>query len=244
LLFVWVPFYPAHACEKLYVSGATDWRPVAYLVKNTRERRGFAYDVIQMIGKELKIPIILQKEIKPWKRILFEVKEGYIDVVAGIYWTKERSKIYQFSVPFAHIKNVIFVKKGKEFPYEKFEDLIGKTGGNVLGGAIGGGFDEFRKKHLKVQEVSSQTQSFKKLMVDRIDYIPLNYFEGIELIKELGLTEQVSILPKPLTSSPLYIAFSKKSSCISLLPKINEIIRRRQNDGSIDRIIYKYIKKK
>ena len=241
LFFLLASTIYAHSCDELNVSGAIDWRPVAYL--DGKIKRGFAYDVIKMIGKDMNISITIQKENYPWKRMLDQVKFGELDAVTGIYWTQERSKKYYFSEPFAKVENVIFVKKGKEFPFEKFEDLIGRQGGNVLGGAIGGGFDEFKKKYLNIQEVPHNKMSFQKLILDRIDYIPLNYFEGIGLIKELGLVDKISILPKPLTSSPLRIAFSKKSPCVNLLLKINEIIQCRKKDGSIDRLIDESLKK-
>jgi len=86
--------------------------------------------------------------------------------------------------------------------------------------------------------------SFQKMMLDRIDYIPLSYFEGMELVSELGLTDQVTILPNPLTSSPLHIAFSRKSSCVGLVPDVNSIIQALKADGTIDRLIHEYIKVK
>jgi len=235
-LFVALSF-PVRACERLRVSGAMDWRPVAYIDPETRELRGFAYDVIRLVGRELALPLEFKKNV-PWKRLLLLMEFGKLDVMTGIFKTGERAGKFHFSVPFANIEHVVFVKKGREFPFDTFDDLIGRTGGNVLGGAIGGGFDEFRKKHnLIIQEVSDNRQSFKKLMADRIDYVPLNYFEGINLIEELGLTGKIVALPKPLSSSPLCIALSKETSCQSLLPDINGILQRLKADGTIDRLI-------
>ncbi len=246
-IFVWCVYVclsvslPVWACDTLRVSGATNWWPVAYLDTETKELMGFTYDVIHMVGQELDLPVVLPAQELPWSRSLAYLEDGQLDMVAGIYWTEERAEKFLFTEPFTNIERAIFVKNGHEFFFERLEDLIGKTGGIVRGSATGGTFDAFRIQHnLNIEEVDDNTQSFKKLVARRIDYIPLSYYSGVRIINDLGLTKQVVTLPHPFELSPLRIALSKQSSCADLVSQINDLLKRFQDDGTIERLIGKY----
>ncbi len=86
------------ACQALRVAGANNWLPVAYINKKTGEPEGIAYDFAKIVGKELNIPVELDATL-PWKRVLYYLEQGKIDMVASLYWTKERDIKYQYSKP-------------------------------------------------------------------------------------------------------------------------------------------------
>lgn len=227
-------------CEQLVISGATTWYPFAFTDENSNAKRGLAYELITEIGQKLDIPIMIQVDSYPWKRVLAQLKKGDIDAVTGIFWTEKRAEEYVFSEPIVGVENVIFVKKGQEFEFNTFDDLIGKTAGNVLGGAFGGGFDEFLEDKLSITRVGSHHQYFNMLMLGRIDYIPLTYKSGIRIAKKLGIENDIAVLPKPLSKTAIRIAFSKASTCKNLLPKVNVAIQQLKADGTVNKLGKKF----
>jgi len=109
----------AQTCQVLRVGGTNNWLPIAYTNKETQEPEGIAHDFARLIGEELDIPVELNATL-PWKRML-----AYLDMTVALFRTQEREVLYQFTSPYFKSEEQVFVVKGKEFSYEKYEDLIG-----------------------------------------------------------------------------------------------------------------------
>lgn len=232
----------AQECQVLRVGGTDGWLPVAYLNQATKEPEGIAHDFAKIVGNKLNIPVKIDATL-PWKRMLQYTEDGNLDMVAAIYWTKERADLYQYTASYFVNEAWVFVVKGKEFPFEKFEDLIGRVGGIPLGGSFGEAFDTFAKDHqLKLEEVGTKEQMAKKILAGRNDYFIQDYLDGIMYLKQAGLQDQIVALPHPVAITEVYFALSRKSPCISLVPHINGIIDNAKRDGTLQAIIDKYSK--
>jgi len=231
------------ACQVLRVAGANDWPPVAIINKDTREPEGIAYDFAKIVGKELNIPVELNATL-PWKRMLSYLEKGKIDMTAALYLTKEREVLYQFTTPYFENEARVFVVKGKEFSFEKFEDLIGRSGGLSLG-SYGEKFETFAKQHkLHLGRDKSATLLTRKLLAGRYDYFILDYLNGMLYLKDEGLQEQIVALPTPISTEPVHFALSRQSPCLALVPQINAVIEKSKQDGTLQTIVDKYIKKR
>ncbi len=202
---------------------------------------GVAAELTQMIFADLGIKTE-SKYLGPWKRVQKETSEGLIDVITTIYKNKEREEYLDYpETPYMDDPNVIWVWKGKTFPFEKKEDLIGKIGLAVLGDSYGDEFDKFVAEKLTIERVSKLLLNFKKLEAERGDYMPYGLHSGIIAAKQYGYDGKLEYLPKPLLSEGMYIAISKKSKFRKYLPELEKGIRKYKNDGTIDRMILKYI---
>lgn len=207
---------------------------------------GVAADLLRLIFDELGVKV--QSPYKgPWKRVQKFAEDGKIDILTTLYKNTEREAYLDFpSEPYMDDSNVIWVKKGKKFPFEKWGDLFEKTGGIVLGDSFGKKFDKFMKQ-LNIEQVLNIDQNFKKLSVGRLDYVPAGLYSGTMSIKRLGFENELEYLQKPLLSEGLYIAVSKKSKYRKYLPEIEKAIRKYKDDGTIEHLIQKnmeqYIKR-
>ena len=232
----------AQECQVLRVGGNIDWLPVTYINQETQELEGIALDLVLFIGEKLGVPVNIDAEL-PWKRMLFYLARGNLDLGAAIYRTKEREELYQYTASYFMNEARVFVLKGKEFPFEQFEDLIGRTGAIPSGGSFGDKFDTFAKEHaLKVIGVATKKQRVGMLLRGRTDYFIQDYLDGMMYLKLNGLQDKVVALPYPVSTTNIYFAMSRQSPCMQLVPQINEIINKAKQDGTLQVIIEKYIK--
>lgn len=240
----WVPFYHAHGqeCQILRVGGSNRWYPVSYINHETQEPEGIANDLIKLVGKKLGIPVMHNVEF-PWNRTLYYLKHGRLDMISAIYWTKEREKWFQYTVPYIANNARVFVVKGKEFPFEQLEDLVGRTGIIPLGGSFGNEFDTFAKEHkLQLEHVNSKEQIIRMTITGRADYFILDYLDASIYLKQQGLQEQFVALPYTFSTTNVHFAVSRQSPCIQLTLQIDDIISKAKQDGTLHKIVEKYIK--
>ncbi len=237
----------AAAKEKILITGHPEFPPIMY--ENTKK-------VILGVGPELTERIlsklgfeIQSKSVGPWVRVQLSAKKGEVDMVAGIYKNEERLKYLDY-IPTAFMTNpaVIFVKKGDTFSFKKWDDLKGRKGGAIIGDKYKPEFDEFllkNKDFIRLERVTSVKQNFLKLIKGRVDFVPYSKYVGMLKLEELGLMDQVEILPNPLYSGLFYLAISKKtkSNLKKYIPEMDQKIMEYKKDGTIDKLINKYIKK-
>ncbi len=247
LLFVFShqPAFATNNCEILKVGGNSSWQPVGYLNKNTNQLTGISYDLIKYIGQELNIPVQISSAL-PWKRLLKTVQEGKLDILLAAYKTEERAKSFHYSTPYYANEARIFVKKGREFKFKKFEDLHGLKGIIPLGGSYGEDFDNFAKKNGSLfVNVSSYGSNFKLKFLQPVlqgyaDYFIRDYQDGLSHLKKNNLTDQFITLPVPVSKLNVHFLISRNASCADLLPKVNRIVKHAKNNGVLKKIISQY----
>ena len=59
-----------------------------------------------------------------WSDARNNLKDGKIDAVSGMLYTKERDKVFDFSAPYLNISYMIFIRTGT--PINSIDDLKGK----------------------------------------------------------------------------------------------------------------------
>ena len=237
LSFIFV--YSFSFSETVVVSGHFEYPPFMYQVGNSIE--GVEVDVLRVIFSELGIKVE-SKYVGNWARTLSNIEDGTVDISCG-YINDERKKFAVFSSNIlAEDPMSVFVKTGKEFKFEKWEDLIGKRGGSTLGDSQGAKFDEFKKNNLKIELVSSKINNYKKLDYERIDYIIDGLYTTKIFLNRNGFKEKISPLKKPLLKENIYIMVSKKSKYLKYMPEIEKGLKRMREDGVIDKLIEKHIK--
>ncbi len=232
-------------CNKIIVSGNSEYAPLIWRdKKNPKKLIGFAIELIEIAFKEINIPIE-GKYVGNWARTQHEVKRGKVDILGGAYITKERQKFMDYIIPqFIMDPSVIFVHKDESFTYNRWEDLVGKTGGAPLGNSFGSEFDKFEKKNLQIERVSLLSQAFKKLLIKRNDYVIYGLYPGLAELEILGFQDKLTYLKKSVIEEGLYFTLSKKSPCNSkeikshLSKKVIEFTKQ----GLPDKLLKKYLK--
>jgi polar amino acid transport system substrate-binding protein len=169
-------------------------------------------------------------------------QNGNIDVIVGIYHTYDRAQYLAYpNLPYIEDVNVVWVLKGREFPFEEWGDLVGKRGTAMLGESYGEEFDHFINERLNIERVSTPLQNLKKLAALRSDYYPFSLHGGKIQVRQFGFGERVHHLPHSISKEGVYIAISKKSRYARHLQQLTAAIRQYSTDGTIERLETKYL---
>ncbi len=235
VMSLWMP--SVHAQDTLLVFSDGNSKPYTWEERN--QIVGPIVDLITSVFNDLGIPV--KTVILPWPRAIFMMQTGDIDVILTMFYTPERAEFMMYSVPYAQVYSSIFVKKGREFHYSKWEDLIGRLGLVSLDDSHGAEFDKYAKDHLKFYYVGSLAQIFKMLDLERGDYTIQPKISTLIVIAQMGYQDKIVPLNVPVSTQNTHITFSKKSPFLKYLPKVNQRIQEMQDNGTIEKMIEKVI---
>lgn len=224
-------------CESLSVNGADGWYP--YFARQNPNKLGIMGDIVSHAAHRAKLEISLQPSI-PWKRILFNLRYGKLDIIAGALKTEQREKQFQFSQPVHYAELRVFVRKDRSFNYEEISDLKGRSGGKVRGMSLGQEADDYAFNHLVIDDAPSPKSLFQMVASGRLDYGIFYWSTGMQEVERNGLTDIIEVLPNAVSKEGLYIAYSKNSRCQDKITRLNNEIEKMNRDGSIEAIIQYY----
>lgn len=229
----------AQAQAVVRATGHPNWPPFSW--QQGDNIIGIGVELTELVFKDLGLAVSSTARGN-WKRAQAQVAHGDADVLVAAYRTSERDKVMAYPAqPFMDDANVLWVAKGKAFPFHRWSDLIGKKGTAMLGESYGEAFDRYIKDKLQVEWVNSPAQSFGKLELGRADYYPFSLYGGQIQVRQFGFEGRIEHLPEVLSTEGTYIAISRKSRFIKYLPQIEASISRMRADGTIDRLVKKYV---
>jgi len=228
-------------CNSFTVNGDSNWYPFAYRTADNK-LIGTVPDAAHLALSRIGLKMDVQQD-RPWKRILYDLEFGNIDIVLGAYWNADRAKKYHFSELLGTDEIRVFVKKGNEFALKSFKDLIGKQGLILLGGSHGDEFDRFATKYLNFNEIPKNYQIIKMLSWGRADFGILGYIEGLQHIRDLGIEDQVVALPWPILSNGIYLMMNRSAPCAHRIKDLNASIQELQKNGDLDQIFSEYLER-
>ncbi|TBU86450.1 substrate-binding periplasmic protein [Phytopseudomonas dryadis] len=207
----------AHAagkCERLVATGNPEYPP--YLWRDPQhpgQLIGATVDLLKAVSEDIGVTIEVIYT-GPWSRAQDEVRTGRVDLLAGAFLTLSRLESMDFVHPaFLSTPNVVWVRKGVDFPYSGWADLQGHTGDTLVNNSFGQLFDAYAKDNLTLEGVSSLTQAFQKLLLGRTDYVLYERYPGLALAETLGLQDDLQVLEPPVSREWLHLALSHNSAC-------------------------------
>lgn len=179
--------------------------------------------------------------VGPWARCQEMIRKGQVDINICSFSNSARRQYSDFiETPIGFNEQAFFVKRGTEFPLERWEDLKGKTIGMVIGVSIGPEFDSFLEENTRVDAVPNFRSNFRKLALGRIDGIPVGRHTGRSLIRSYGLSQDIVDLPTPLLRGTLYISMSKLSPHRNLLPRVEKLMQQTWYLDLVETLLEKY----
>jgi polar amino acid transport system substrate-binding protein len=225
------------AAETVIASGHPQYPPVMW--KEGKNIVGVGPELTRMVFNDLKIQV-KSPYMGTWDKVQDQAKQGKIDVLVGLYMTEERKASFEYSRAFVKDPVVIFVAKGKTFPYAKWDDLIGKKGISTTGDSFGHAFDKFIVEKLTVTRLAKVEDIFAKLIDGTADYFIYAKYSGVFESDKLGIADKVEYLPVNASVEDFYLGISKKSSFVKYLPEINKKLEEFVKDGTVDKLVQKY----
>lgn len=224
-------------CKEAHIRFATcEWEPYygskllnqGYVTEITRE-------ALKRAGYTMSI------EFVPWKRALYDAKNGYYDAVLGLYYTDERTNWLTYSKSYDQVQLVFFAKKGRKITWNRLLDLKRYTFGVWQGYVYSDEFDN--ASFLKKEAVRSNDLNLKKLMEKRVDLVPASEKVFLHWVKS-NYPDRLSnliIVPKPLSEKKLYHGFTKKNvQHQKYAAAFNKGLAAIKADGTFDRILQKH----
>jgi polar amino acid transport system substrate-binding protein len=239
--------------EELSVCQDEDGFPPFIIIKPSAEHgaapvvSGSSVEMIHAISQKTGIPIHLV--LRPWKRCLYEVENGELDMVADAYMTPERDKLFQISHPYYRLTLAFFYSRSK-FPNGlppvhslQFEKLkgCGLQGFSYIPYGIP------ESHHLDLG--AGHKQTMLKLKAGRCDYFPealevmgsfddpsMNYLHD----DELGFQKVDSE-----TVPSIHLLLSRRSPRTKdILPRLNQAIDELVASHMISKAVNSYLMKK
>ncbi|MCP3873513.1 MAG: amino acid ABC transporter substrate-binding protein [Desulfobacteraceae bacterium] len=205
--------------------------------RNGQDRlAGPAIQLITTIFKDLGIPV--ETIVYPWQRAIKMLKKGKIDAVLTFFHTEERAEYSIFTDGYDEVKTCVFVKKGKSFPFTKWNDLIGLKGVMIRGRSEGPKWDAFRNKNLNIEPKDSLAQMILMIDSERCNYSVDKEYDIIMEAKRMGHYNKIEILPFSINTNQLRIGISKKSPFVKYVPEINKKITTLRKNGVIKQWIH------
>ncbi len=178
----------------------------------------------------------------PWKRSYELAKSGRWDGSVGWAPSAEHLRDFLMSEPVIFVGKGLYHLKGTAFDWKAIADLHRWRVGGTAGYSYGGEWDRAAKTgRLKVDEVTTDEQSIRKLLLRRIDVVAMDVDVAEYLIQTLLTPEEAASIvrhPRLLTQAPICLALSRQSTrSAGLLPLFNRGLQRLKESGKYNQYI-------
>lgn len=199
---------------------------------------GIDADIAQAIADKLGMELVI--EDMEFNSIISAVQSGNVDFgMAGMTVTEDRLKNVDFSESYATGVQVVIVKADSD--YQKPEDLTGKkvgvqlaTTGDIYASAS---VDEGGYGEENVEKFSKGADAIIAIKQDKIDAVIIDNEPAKEFVKA---NEGLRILDTEYTTEDYAMAFAKGNT--EMINKVNGALKELIADGTVQKIIDKYIK--
>jgi polar amino acid transport system substrate-binding protein len=202
-------------------------------------RNGVSVEILTAIAKRLRAKLVIQED--PFKRRLYLMKDGTIDLISGLLKRPEREEYIHFVHPpyMKRSDTVFFVQKKNASLIDTYADLYPLKIGTILGSQYFQQFDQDTRLHK--EPVSGMLINFKKLLLGRLDTVILPEAYGIEQIHKMGITDKIVMARYRFSKrKEVYIGISKKSRLMDNINEIEAIIGSMIENKEIKKIIIEY----
>ncbi len=213
---------------------------VSPYISKTLDGYGFLGEIVTLTLTEMGFKP--QYKFYPWKRCEFLVQSGEAWATFPYSYTEKRAKEFNFSDTIGYSTTLFFYYNNDEvLRYEDIEDLKQYK----LGGVFGYFYEDlFNKTGLKVSYSRNELTAVKKLIVGRVDLLPINALVGWELIRKNyppEIINNIGTLEKPLSKDPLKLMVSKTyPDSQNLLIRFNRSLKKIKNTPAYHAILSRY----
>ncbi|MFV0349464.1 MAG: substrate-binding periplasmic protein [Halodesulfovibrio sp.] len=205
---------------------------------------GAAVDIIAEAMRRAKIDFELKTV--PWSRAMYLVKNGGADAIVNIYWTQERSEIFDFCTHEMFYDHVYFFTTDPSLKWNgDMRSLAGKTVGVILSYSYGPIVDEALHSGLFPRQIEMYTlaELMESVASGRVQVAPLERDVATYLAEQAGFLDKLRALGPVGDKIPSYVAFSRLADLTEVREKLDKVLLQMHHDGTIDSIIEKYYRK-
>ena len=215
------------------------WPPFVEGKLGEDAQSGIAVEIVneifsQIDGVQVRFPLI------PWKRALLEVEEGHQDGVGILLKTPERERYMTYSDPLLIDDSLVWSIEDPargHFEWSSLEDFKGLKVGVISGYSYGAAIDgQIENRTITAVFAPTVEHLFAMLVNGRIDVALSNESVGSSQINRFP-DVPIRASKRPTDTETFYMGLSKKSWAVELIPDINRILQKLNDDGVIKRIL-------
>jgi len=249
---------PARAADPVrpFVIAGEELPPFEYLDANGKPA-GINVEVIERVFAELGVPFEIR--FYPWARAWLMVENGAADAVLSVSYNKEREPFLYFTEEQKRFKEtrqippdflwlteyVFFVKRqlAGTVRFDSFEQIRRDD----LRVAVNDQYSydcAFMRSGITMIPRSTPSEGMRTLLSGAAELYPMDRAAGWALVKQEGLQDRITWLPKPLFMKPYLLGFSRKSDypgAEALMRRFYARVREWRQNGGIDQITARHL---
>jgi len=152
-----------------------------------------------------------------------------------------RCQTFLFSEPLFEILELVYTDRQRPVRFDQDSDLEGKTLCRVAGYSIWeldqDGRNWMKDGKIKLERPERIADCFQMMVDGKVDAVLIDEFAGKAALKEMGLTERIEALPRPVNLEPLNILVHKGNPrAQELVDTINAGLAKLKASGEYQRI--------
>ncbi|MBI4774249.1 MAG: transporter substrate-binding domain-containing protein [Deltaproteobacteria bacterium] len=217
--------------KQIVVRGDDSYPPYEFL-DDDGQPVGFNIDVIRSIA--IAMGVELKLRLGPWKEVRGDLEAGNIDALSGMYYSKERDRLVDFSQPHIVVTYAVFIPRGS--PIRSIDDIQERRV-VVQEGDIGDDYLTTKKLGTRIIRVENPASALRLLSAGEADCALLPRLMGLYLITRHGFTN-VEAVGSPVLERKY--CFAVRQGAAGLLTVLNEGLKIIQETGQYDRIYSKW----
>ncbi len=187
--------------------------------------------------------------IDPWKRVLKEVAVGNADAVFNAGVTEERKTWGMYGDSVLIDETYVFFAREPRAMSRDLEEAEQLRVGIQLGYYYGERFDRMLQDHpfRSLEVAQTIPRSLALLKADRTNVFIGDLLPTVYYLKQLGLRDEIHIvrqkesgMPLVVSTSPTYVAFSRRSIDPDYVQVFDEALKSVKADSTFDQILGNY----
>ena len=218
-------------------AGTSEWVPYSMILNG--EVEGVSVDILKEIGKRTGDTFEIQ--ILPVKRLRKELLDGQIDlnIADSPEWATSEEGASEFSEPYLFVDEFIYFRNDNFVNVSEAKDLFGKSVATVRGYFYAMFGSAFKKKQVKLEEVTTSPELLKMLNAKRVDAIFLDNLNFRFVTNSMKLRASDYKQGLRLTHSPLALR-TFKDRAKAAMARFSSAIKDIKKDGTIEKILARY----
>ena len=232
--------------ERMIYSASELYYPPFSIIREDGTADGFSVELMTAVARSVNLDVTFK--VGPWSEIKAELIDGRLDALPLVSYSEERDERMDFTVPYLRMHGAIFVRKGEE-AIKSESDLKGKQIVVMRGDTAQ---EYLMKKNLTDHLVltDSYETAMKKLSAGQYDAVVVQNLVGLQLIRDLGITNvirvksfhETSLKPRsaPLSGFEQNFCIAVQEGDEKLLSLLNEGLALVIANGQYDRLYNKW----